>query len=66
MGLSRNKYTPLLEYYQTFSDAGKGSELEQIYKLIDRDGQILALRPEMTLPITRVVSSKLSENILNV
>jgi ATP phosphoribosyltransferase regulatory subunit len=53
--------TPLLEYYQTFSDAGKGSELEQIYKLIDRDGQILALRPEMTLPITRVVSSKLSE-----
>ncbi|MGI6588331.1 MAG: ATP phosphoribosyltransferase regulatory subunit [Peptococcia bacterium] len=51
--------TPLLEYYQAFLSEADGGGIDQIYKLVDRDGRILALRPEMTIPIARVVSSKL-------
>ena len=52
--------TPLLEYYQVLLPDGNCWEgVDQVYKLIDRNGGILALRPEMTLPIARVISSKL-------
>ena len=51
--------TPLLEYYQTLVQGEEGLSQDQLYKLIDRDGSILALRPELTTPIARVVSSKL-------
>jgi len=51
--------TPILEYYQVLVQGESGSEPDQLYKLIDRDGSILALRPEMTTPIARVVSSKI-------
>ena len=51
--------TPILEYYQVLVQGESGSEPDQLYKLIDRDGSILALRPEMTTPIARVVSNKI-------
>ncbi len=51
--------TPLLEYYQTLVQGEEGAFPDQLYKLIDRDGSILALRPELTTPIARVVSSKI-------
>jgi len=51
--------TPMLEYYQVLLPDGNWEGADQIYKLIDRNGRILALRPEMTLPIARVISSKL-------
>ncbi|QNB47677.1 ATP phosphoribosyltransferase regulatory subunit [Thermanaerosceptrum fracticalcis] len=51
--------TPLLEYYQTLVQGEEGAVQDQLYKLIDRDGSILALRPELTTPIARVVSSKI-------
>lgn len=51
--------TPILEYYQVLVQGESGSEPDQLYKLIDRDGSILALRPELTTPIARVVSSKI-------
>jgi ATP phosphoribosyltransferase regulatory subunit len=51
--------TPLLEYYQTLVQGEEGLTQDQLYKLIDRDGSILALRPELTTPIARVVSSKI-------
>lgn len=51
--------TPILEYYQVLLPDDDWGGADQIYKLIDRNGRILALRPEMTLPIARVVSSKL-------
>lgn len=52
--------TPLLEYYQVLFCGEEEAELEKTYKLIDQDGRILVLRPELTIPIARVVSSKLS------
>ncbi|MGI6145677.1 MAG: ATP phosphoribosyltransferase regulatory subunit [Peptococcia bacterium] len=54
--------TPMLEYYQVLQPDGNWEGAAQIYKFIDRNGEILALRPEMTLPIARVISSKLPQN----
>ncbi|MDD2402470.1 MAG: ATP phosphoribosyltransferase regulatory subunit [Clostridia bacterium] len=55
--------TPIMENYRVLLPGESQSGPDQLYKLIDRDGSILALRPEMTTPIARVVSSKLQGNI---
>lgn len=51
--------TPLMEYYQVLLPGENLGGPDQLYKLTDRDGRILALRSEMTTPIARVISSKL-------
>jgi ATP phosphoribosyltransferase len=51
--------TPVVEEYATL-EAGAGGSLEgTAFRLFDLDGSLLALRPEMTLPIARVVASRL-------
>lgn len=53
--------TPVVEEYRTL-EAGVGPELEKsAFRLFDLDGSLLALRPEMTVPIARVVASRLPE-----
>ncbi len=53
--------TPTFEFYDTIR-AGVGPRLsEQTYKLFDRRGRILALRPDMTTPIARLVATKMSQ-----
>ncbi|MDX9871583.1 MAG: ATP phosphoribosyltransferase regulatory subunit [Clostridia bacterium] len=47
--------TPLLEYYQALTKGEAGTAPDNLYKLLERDGSILALRPEMTMPIARVI-----------
>lgn len=54
--------TPLMEYYQVLLPGENLSGSDQLYKLTDRDGRILALRSEMTTPIARVISSKLPDD----
>jgi ATP phosphoribosyltransferase regulatory subunit len=50
--------TPALEYYDTIG--GSSNILQnRLYKLINRDGKTLVLRPDMTTPIARVVASLL-------
>lgn len=51
--------TPVLEYYQVLQKGENAARADNLYKLIDRDGSILALRPEMTTSIARVAASKL-------
>jgi len=52
--------TPALEYYDTIG--GSSNILQhRLYKLIDRDGKTLVLRPDMTTPIARVVASLLKD-----
>ncbi len=51
--------TPVLEYYQVLTKVEEESGPDHLYKLIDRDGSILALRPEMTTPIARIAGGKL-------
>jgi ATP phosphoribosyltransferase regulatory subunit len=50
---------PTFEYYDTLA-AGASVQLKQeMYRFFDREGNILALRPDMTVPTARVVSGKL-------
>lgn len=50
--------TPTVEYYETI---GKASAIPDasLFKLVDRQGETLVLRPDMTTPIVRVATSKL-------
>ncbi|WP_042353980.1 ATP phosphoribosyltransferase regulatory subunit [Bacillus rubiinfantis] len=55
--------TPTLEYYETVG-AASAIDDAQLFKLLDKDGHTLVLRPEMTTPIARVAASKLMEDDL--
>lgn len=50
--------TPSLEYFETI---GKLSSLDEsaLFKLVDNQGEMLVLRPDLTAPIARVAASKL-------
>ena len=50
--------TPLLEFYSTYQNTYTSLKEETMYKFVDENGQILALRTDMTLPIARVCVSK--------
>lgn len=50
--------TPTLEYYETVGAASAIGDA-QLFKLLDKEGHTLVLRPEMTTPIARVAASKL-------
>ena len=53
--------TPALEEYATLQ-AGAGPALERsAFRMVDLDGSLLALRPEMTLPIARLAASRLTD-----
>jgi ATP phosphoribosyltransferase regulatory subunit len=49
-------YTPALEYEQTFSRVLAGPA--PAYRLFDEQGAILVLRPDMTVPIARLVATR--------
>ncbi len=55
--------TPTLEYYDTVGAASATLD-QQIFKLLDQQGQTLVMRPDMTAPIARVAASKLLKNDL--
>lgn len=48
--------TPTLEYYETVGRASSTLQ-DRMFKLLDREGHTLVLRPDMTAPIARVVAS---------
>lgn len=50
--------TPLIEFYSTYQYAFSSIREGEMYKFIDEDGSILALRTDMTLPIARVCAAK--------
>jgi len=55
--------TPTLEYYNLYSQGiGKVSE-DNLFKLSDLDGRLLVLRPDITLPISRIISTKIKPSI---
>ncbi|NRD76503.1 ATP phosphoribosyltransferase regulatory subunit [Bacillus sp. BRMEA1] len=57
--------TPTLEYYETVGAASAINDA-QLFKLLDKEGHTLVLRPDMTAPIARVAASKLLEEDLPV
>lgn len=50
--------TPTVEYYETIGKASAISD-SSLFKLVDRQGETLVLRPDMTTPIVRIATSKL-------
>jgi ATP phosphoribosyltransferase regulatory subunit len=53
--------TPMLEFYDTFSMEKEFSPQESTFKLFDKEGRIMVIRPDMTIPIARVMATKLKE-----
>lgn len=53
--------TPGIEYYDIFDRDSMYFPEESLYKLVDHKGKLLVLRPDSTMPIARVVSSRLRE-----
>lgn len=53
--------TPTVEFYETFNDSSQSLNEEDMYKFFDNRGRILVLRPDMTIPIARVVQTKLKD-----
>ncbi|WP_460280451.1 ATP phosphoribosyltransferase regulatory subunit [Clostridium sp. CTA-5] len=50
--------TSTLEFYETFNYYPESLKEEEMYKFFDNKGRILVLRPDMTIPIARLVSTK--------
>ncbi|WP_201108626.1 ATP phosphoribosyltransferase regulatory subunit [Aeribacillus pallidus] len=55
--------TPTLEFYETVGVQSAIQE-QQLFKLLDRQGHTLVLRPDMTAPIARIAASKLMKESL--
>ncbi|MGM0410311.1 MAG: ATP phosphoribosyltransferase regulatory subunit [Bacillota bacterium] len=53
--------TPLMEYYDILINGVGEKNKQELYKLIDREGDVLALKSEMTAPIARTVANRISE-----
>ncbi|MFN8006609.1 MAG: ATP phosphoribosyltransferase regulatory subunit [Terriglobia bacterium] len=52
---------PIFDYYDVFTK-GMGAELEDtFYRFIDREGNILALRPEFTSLVAKTVATRLTD-----
>ncbi|MDR3279401.1 MAG: ATP phosphoribosyltransferase regulatory subunit [Synergistaceae bacterium] len=51
--------TPMLEYMEVFEDKGS-VDPKQMYRLLDRDGNMLALRSDVTPPVARMVATNFS------
>ncbi|PKR77041.1 ATP phosphoribosyltransferase regulatory subunit [Halalkalibacillus sediminis] len=49
--------TPTFEYYDLFVSMPGTMDTDQMIKMVDHDGKILVLRPDATIPITRMVAS---------
>ncbi|OSA90089.1 UNVERIFIED_ORG: ATP phosphoribosyltransferase regulatory subunit [Clostridium botulinum] len=60
----REVITPTLEFYETFNYYPESLREEEVYKFFDNKGRILVLRPDMTIPIARLVSTKLKGEAL--
>jgi len=54
--------TPTLEYYSLYSNIENPLSTIDMFKLIDKDGRILVLRPDSTIPVARIVVSNYRSN----
>jgi len=51
--------TPAVEYLEVIQVAGMNVDEQELFLFQNRDGRLLALRPDMTIPIARLASTKL-------
>ncbi len=55
--------TPGIEYYDLFSFQHIGIPQESMYKLTDNKGRLMVIRPDTTLPIARMVATRLQKEL---
>ena len=53
--------TPTFEFYEILAKGAGSIMKKEMIKFFDREGNIIALRPEMTTPIARVASTKMQQ-----
>ena len=51
--------TPSIEFLDVFNVPESGMPIEQMYKLTDAKGRLMVLRPDSTMPIARLCSTRL-------
>lgn len=56
--------TPGLEFFDVFNNKTRCYSQEQLYKLSDAKGRLMVLRPDSTMPIARLVGTRLSASRL--
>ena len=56
--------TPALEFYDVFSGEPDGIPQEEMYKLTDQKGRLLAVKPDLTMPIARLAATRLKDHPL--
>jgi ATP phosphoribosyltransferase regulatory subunit len=54
-------WTPMVEYEEVLR-AGDETAADAVYRMFDDQGQVLALRSDMTIPIARVVATRFAES----
>lgn len=55
----REVRTPALEFASQL-ERGQGAELEHVFRLFDEDGRVLVLRPDLTIPVARLIAARLA------
>jgi len=60
----REVTTPTTEYYDVFLQAESSIPQESMLMTTDRSGRLMVLRPDSTMPIARMASTKLSRDAL--
>lgn len=56
--------TPVLEFYDVFRMGSAYFPQQEMYKLVDSKGRLLVIRPDSTMPIARVVATRLKDAAL--
>ena len=56
--------TPGLEFYDVFNSKNRYFAQESLYKLTDSKGSLMVIRPDPTMPIARLVATRLREEPL--
>ncbi len=51
--------TPCIEFYEVFTEELSGIPMENMYKMSDSKGRLMVMRPDSTLPIARMVATRL-------
>ncbi|HCA05160.1 MAG TPA: ATP phosphoribosyltransferase regulatory subunit [Ruminococcaceae bacterium] len=56
--------TPAIEFYDIFALPCSGIMQEAMFKTVDNKGRLLVVRPDSTLPIARMTSTRLKNSLL--
>ena len=56
--------TPGLEFFDAFSGSTRNFRTENLYKTFDSKGRIIVMRPDSTIPIARLVATRLKNAVM--